>query len=322
MRKEVSSRKKKCLRVGILGTGFGRVHADVYNNMKGVKIAGIFGRSDEKLNELKNGLKVKTTNDIYELINDPSIDLIDVCLPTDIHSKYVTEALKNGKDVFCETPVSYTIDEAEKMKKCAEKYNKKLFVNLFYKFSAPHKYAADMINSNKIGKPLILTAYNKTAPVWGDLGLDKIIMNFMIHNFDFITEIMAEPIEVSASGFEFGTRSHAVSSLIFKNGFATIESSSIMPEGYPFSLGFDLICENGAITYKGQYGEDSFEGTILYKVKNQPKEISLEENDELNEAIKHVLNCIRENKQSPIISIEHAIKSLKIASIVSKSIKK
>lgn len=131
------------LRVGILGTGFGKVHADIYRNLKGVEIAGIFGRTPETLNQLKEKLNVRVTTDANELINDPSIDFIDVCLPTTVHKEYVIQALKQKKHVFCETPISYSLEEAEEMRRHARESGKELLVDLFYKFSDPHRIAIE-----------------------------------------------------------------------------------------------------------------------------------------------------------------------------------
>lgn len=77
------------IKVGILGTGFGKTHGDFYKKLEGVEIAGIFGRTSEKLDKIKEELKVNVTTNIDELITDPNIDLIDVCLPTSIHKEYV-----------------------------------------------------------------------------------------------------------------------------------------------------------------------------------------------------------------------------------------
>lgn len=312
----------RLIRVGILGTGFGKVHAHIYNKINEVEIAGIFGRNPEKLRELEKKFKVKVTTDINELISDPTIDLIDICLPTSLHAKYVIKALENGKHVYCETPVSYTLEEAEEMKKYAEQYNKKVFVDLFYKFSAPHKYACDIIKSNKFGKPTVVTTYNRTPPIWGDLGLENIVLNFMLHNYDFLTEIMGMPEAVMTKGIGQDKKAHIISTLNYRNGFASVESSSLMPKEFPFSIGFSVICESGAITYEGQFGENTVEKTVVYHENGEVEEVSFSPTDEYEEAIKHVISCIKNNSLSSCISIDEAIKSLKIAIAAHESLKK
>ena len=306
------------IKVGVLGTGFGKTHADIYKKLEGVEIAGVFGRRPEKLEKIKEELKVNVTTDIDELITDPSIDLIDVCLPTSIHKEYVIKSLKNDKHVFCETPVCYTLEEAEEMKKCAEEYNKKLFVDLFFKFSDPHRFAIEKIKSNSLGKPLVVTAYQKTPPHWGDMNLNRIVQEFMLHNFDFITEIMGEPIEITANGIET-KNSHVFANLKYEDGVASVESSTMLPGKFPFSIGFNIICESGAITFDGKFGEVTEQKTVVFK-DCEVEEINLPSNDDYEEAIKYVIDNISDGKSSSIISIDEAIKSLKIVLKIKKSL--
>lgn len=306
------------IKVGILGTGFGKLHADIYSKLKDVEIVGIFGRRPEKLNQIKEELRINVTTNIDELINNPDIDLIDVCLPTSIHKEYVIKSLKNNKHVFCETPVSYTLEEAIEMKKCSEKYNRKLFIDLFFKFSAPHIVAIETVKSNSLGKPLVVTAYQKTPPHWGNMDLDKIVQDFMLHNFDFITEIKGMPREVTANGFETNN-SHVFSTLKYEDGLASVESSTMLPGKFPFNMGFNIICESGTITFDGKYGENIDQKFVIYR-NDKMEEINLPSSDDYEETIKHVINHIEDNKAGSIISIDEAIKSLKIVLATKKSL--
>ena len=88
------------IKVGILGTGFGETHLDLYSKIEGFEVVSIFGRNQDKLKELGEKYSVATTNDITEIIENPGIDMIDICLPTELHSKWAIEGLKNGKHIF------------------------------------------------------------------------------------------------------------------------------------------------------------------------------------------------------------------------------
>lgn len=309
------------IKVGVLGTGFGKVHTKILSKISDVEIKGVFGKNIEKLNEIRNELGVYVTTDINELILDSSIDLIDICLPTKLHKKYIIESLKNGKHVLCETPVTYSVKEAEEIREYAMKYNKLVFVDLFYKFSAPHRFACEKIKSKDLGKPVSVTAYNRTPAIWGDLGMENIIMNFMIHNFDFVTEILGDPKMTMANGVGDIAKAHVNAMLEFENGFSVIESSSMMPNGFPFSIGFNVICEHGAITYNAQFSKQTTENLVLYQNDNTKENIELDSIDEYEEVIKHVIECVVNNTVSTYFSIDEAIKSLEIAEAVRDSFK-
>lgn len=306
------------IKVGILGTGFGKTHANIYSKLKNVKIEGVFGRTEEKLKKLGDELGVFVTNNIDDIIKNPDINLIDVCLPTNVHKKYVVKSLENGKDVFCETPICYTLEEAEVMKSCAEKNNKKIFVDLFFKFSDPHRIAIELIKTKSLGKPLTITAYQKTPPHWGNMDLDKIVQDFMLHNFDFITEIKGMPQSLVANGY-YNNNSHICSTLEYEDGLASVESSTLLPGKFPFNIGFTIICEHGTIYFDGKYGEKTKQEMKIYK-NEEIKEVTLPSNDDYEEAIKHVISHIEKNKNSSIISIDEAIKSLNIVLAIKESL--
>jgi predicted dehydrogenase len=308
------------MKVGILGIGFGKVHAGIYTRLPNVEIAGIFGRTPQKLQEVHDEFKIPVTTEIDDLITDPTIDMIDVCLPTALHKEYVVKALQHQKHVFCETPVTYTIEDAEEMKQAAEQCQKRVFVNLFLKFSDPHKYAFDTIQAANLGKPLVVTAYQKTPPHWGNMNMNQLVQDFMLHNFDFVTELLGRPQEVAANGIAT-ENSHVVSTLKYPEGLSVIESSTLLPWKFPFGLGFTVVCASGTITFEGLFGEETVQRLMLY-TNESAEAIALPAHDEYEEALKHVVACIEDNTPRSPLSIDAAIESLRIVVATKESLQK
>ena len=58
---------------------------------------------------------LKWTTDIEEMIADPEVDIIDISLPNNLHRPVVTKALLAGKAVYCEKPLSGTLEDALSM---------------------------------------------------------------------------------------------------------------------------------------------------------------------------------------------------------------
>lgn len=71
-----------------------------------------------------------TTNNYQELLSDPEIDLIAVSTQHNSHAKFVIEALKVGKNVYCEKPLCLTLDELTAIKEAYEQSEGELFVGL------------------------------------------------------------------------------------------------------------------------------------------------------------------------------------------------
>ena len=62
--------------------------------------------------------------DFRDILNDPSIDMVCIATPDHWHAYIAVEAMKHGKDVYCEKPVTFTIDEARKVIAAEKKYGR------------------------------------------------------------------------------------------------------------------------------------------------------------------------------------------------------
>ena len=82
------------MNIAILGTGFGKEHARIFCQEKMVDKIIIWGRNPEKLAEIRNELDVQTTTNMDDILGDPTIELVDVCLPANVHAEYAIKALR------------------------------------------------------------------------------------------------------------------------------------------------------------------------------------------------------------------------------------
>ena len=79
------------------------------------------------------------------------------------------------------------------MKKAQEEYGKHVFVNQFIKFELPFQYLFELIKNGELGSLKALHINRKTPTLWGDLSLDRITTDLMIHDFDFVTWLLGSP---------------------------------------------------------------------------------------------------------------------------------
>jgi predicted dehydrogenase len=103
------------MKIGLLGTGFGVAHARIYHRHPQVDDVVVFGRTPAKLDTIESELGFATTTDIARIYDDPTIDLVDVCLPTPLHADHVIRALQAGKHVLCELPLAATVADARRV---------------------------------------------------------------------------------------------------------------------------------------------------------------------------------------------------------------
>ena len=124
------------VRVGIAGIGFmGMIHYLAYEKVPGVKVVALASRDEAKLagdwtsiqgnfgprgsHMDLSGLKKHRRFD--DLIADPKVDLIDICLPTEFHAPGTQQALAAGKHVFVEKPIALTAADADACLAAAKK---------------------------------------------------------------------------------------------------------------------------------------------------------------------------------------------------------
>ena len=299
------------IKVGILGTGFGKEHAKIYQKMDNVQIVKIFGRNRDKLNSIESEFSIKTTDKIEDILTDDTIDLVDICLPTTMHKAYVIKALENDKHVFCETPISYDVSEIEQMKQAAQIHRKKVFIDLFIKYSYPHRYAIEKAKNQFLGRPISISCYQRTPPNWGDMTIRKLVYDMMIHNLDFISELLGVPIEVDAKGLE-KKNSHVFATLTYKDAIAMVEATSLLSAKAPFQIGFTVVFDKGSIHFAGEYGEEIFEKMTLF-TSEKATSVEIPGRNEYEVLMREVINSVENNTSIPGLSLESAEKALFIA---------
>lgn len=310
------------MKVGILGTGFGAYHASIYKELNNVEVVRVFGRNKEKLNKIKADLGFETTTSIDDIILDEDIDIVDVCLPSSLHREYVIKALKSGKDVLCETPVALSLEDALAIKEVENKYSKRVFVDLFIKFEFPYVYLYDTIASNKYGKLKALHMKRKTSSIWGDLSLNIISTKLMIHELDFITWALGQPKTVFARGVSGKEgQSHVNVNMSYEDSIVEIQCSSMMPDHYPFAVGYEAIFEEGTIEFFENDYYNKNEKALVVFTKEGRKEIEIPDENCFKKSLQHAIDCCESGRES-IIGINEAIKSLEVALQVQKIISK
>ncbi|NTU21011.1 Gfo/Idh/MocA family oxidoreductase [Brevibacillus sp. HB1.2] len=309
------------MNIAVLGTGFGAYHAHLLKKMNGVDRLVVFGRNESKLQKLKEELHVEITKHMDEIMCDPTIDVVDICLPSQLHRQFAVEALENGKHVFCETPVCYTLDDALAMKHARDQSGKKLLVNQFIKFDPAYAYLRSAQTENKYGQLLSLSLKRETAPLWGDLGLSSITTNLMIHELDFVTWLFGRNANMSAWGTESSDKKQSIvhSHFHYPDAHAEIVASSQMPTSYPFTVGYEAYFEKAKLVFQEADSHGQTE-TFLWEYTSSGKnELVLEPVNPYEESLRHAIQCFADHTQS-IIDVDHAVESLELALALQKQL--
>lgn len=100
----------KTITIGMLGAGRGaQLHMEGYKRVHGVDIRykWIFARRREQLLDAQEcyGFE-RITTDYSDILEDPEVDVIDICTPPYMHANEAVLALSHGKHVICEKPLT------------------------------------------------------------------------------------------------------------------------------------------------------------------------------------------------------------------------
>ena len=151
----------KPIGIGVIGTGFmGKAHSIAYSASASVFGIGlrpnleiVCDLSPERANQRATDLGFSRHTDKWQdVVNDPRVDLISVCTPNNTHSEISIAALEKGKHVWCEKPMSSSLEDSQIMAKVAEKSNSKTIVGYNYTKNPVVIHARKIIEKGTIGR--------------------------------------------------------------------------------------------------------------------------------------------------------------------------
>jgi UDP-N-acetylglucosamine 3-dehydrogenase len=206
----------------------------------------VFSRNQERAEAVARICGAKSVNDAFALLDDPTIDAIDVCVPSANHRGFVVGALERGKHVFCETPFALQLRDAEIMIEAVRRSSHILWVGLLIRSIAQHEHVYRAAASGQLGKILSVTAYRlgsylRSAGLGRKEHYTDPTTELMTIDFDFAGWLLGPPNSISATAVKMESDSPGQVSAIldYDSGCsATVVASWIMPEGFPFSVGF------------------------------------------------------------------------------------
>jgi predicted dehydrogenase len=98
------------VRVGLVGAGFvARIHAEAYQHVRGVdvELCWVTARRTERARSFAQEFQVReVADDVRRILDDPAIDVVDLCVPNAVHASLGLEAARAGKHVIIEKPLT------------------------------------------------------------------------------------------------------------------------------------------------------------------------------------------------------------------------
>ncbi len=309
------------MRIGILGAGdMGQTHAGVYAAMPDVEIAGIVGRSRERVERVAAEVNAPALTDPWTILDDDSVEAIDVTYPSALHREWAVAALERGKHVFCETPMALSLEDAGAMIDAAHEYGKILMPAQVHRFGIEAAFIHDEVASGKLGRPLAAYA-GSLSPSYGS-GVKRPVdlyggpmLDLLIHPFDTLNWLLGMPEVVAGTGLvgPSGDIDHAFVTLDFANASGLVEGSAMMPDSFPFTISLRVLCEQGALETSIRLGPVEEISLVRYPPNGEPEAITLEGGNPYANECRYFVRCLQGEADPVVVSPEGERDALRVA---------
>jgi predicted dehydrogenase len=114
--------------------------------------ANVLGDNVEKV-EKSQGKKPDSYKDYRKILDQKDIDAVMIATPDHWHTKIAVEAMKAGKDVYCEKPLTLTIDEGKLIEKVVKETGRVFQVGTMQRTESDQRFlqAIALIRNGRIG---------------------------------------------------------------------------------------------------------------------------------------------------------------------------
>lgn len=200
----------KELGVGLVGlAGIARTHIPGWEASPHAEIRGACDINQNVLESWGNTHRVsQLTTETNELLSNPDIDIVDLCVPNHQHAPLAIAALEAGKHVLCEKPLSPTTEDIKRMIEARDKSGKLLMTAQHFRFHGAAQaikkktssgslgdiYHARVWQLRRTGIPSKSSFVNKESSGGGAL------IDIGVHALDLALWLMGNPQPLSVSG--------------------------------------------------------------------------------------------------------------------------
>jgi predicted dehydrogenase len=210
------------LKIGLFGVGhLGKFHLNNWKEIEGVELVGFYDPNDETAKEVTAKYGLKRFSKAAELLD--KIDAADIVAPTDFHFELCEAAIKKGKHVFVEKPLTHTIETGKQIVEMVKEAGVKLQVGHVERFN-PAYLAVKEMNLN----PMFIEVHRLSQ--FNPRGTEvSVILDLMIHDIDIILSLVKSDIKnISASGVAVMTDTPDIANvrMEFNNGCVVNLTSS------------------------------------------------------------------------------------------------
>lgn len=311
-------------KVAIIGAGvWAQNHLTGWRARDDAQVVSVVRSSEERARETAERWGVaEWSGDYKAVIARPDIDIVDICLPHDMHAGVACEALEAGKHVVLEKPVAATLEEAKLLAETARRADRRVMVSENWVYAWVVQKAKAAIEKGEIGEPFLVrgTMEMDVRPSFKNLAWrhDAVkmgggaLIDGHIHAISAARYLMGEISEVAAV-----VKNHHF------DGIAPLEDTSALLCRFASGATGTLVCSWTAQRHRphtefvilGDRGTIEFDTHERYfrttRGTQRTEEVNLAASRGFVEQIAHFMECVTRGTD-PITSPQEQIGSLEV----------
>ena len=247
------------IKVGLIGCGFmGGMHSACYAALAGlgVKVTAVADVRRDYAENLANGAEIYATG--MELIEKADVDVVDVCLPTNLHAAHAVAAMKAGKNVFVEKPIAFKDEDMELILATEKETGAKVQVGQVIRQWTEYVWLKKAVDAGTFGKiQHAMFRRLSSRPEWAWEGwlhqVDKsggVAVDMHVHDVDFVRYIMGEPDVVKAHAHRDADGVIQQINAVYGYGdkvSVAVESGWDYPASFPFTADFRVKFDKATV---------------------------------------------------------------------------
>lgn len=198
---------KEKIRLGVIGSGdFAHYHLEGIKRIHNAEAVAVCDTNLEKAKAVAEKFRIESVySDYNELLARDDIDAVTLPLPDQVHKEVAVAALRAGKHVLCEKPMSLDLDECKEMIRVAKECGKELMVGQVGRYTPAFVAVKRMVEEGVIGELFMIESeYAHDYSAIGGTGGWRVtperepIIGGGCHAVDLVRMIAGNPIEVFA----------------------------------------------------------------------------------------------------------------------------
>jgi predicted dehydrogenase len=338
-----SSVPERKVNVAVVGLGFmGLTHIKAYRQIEAARLvavcdavrlpvdgvlAGVSGNI-AGADAIKLAPEVKAYRGLDELLANPEVDLVDLCVPTSLHVPQAVAALKAGRHVICEKPLARNAAQAREIAQAARSAKGYFMPAMCIRFWPEWVWVKRVVEENTYGKVLAASFRRVSEPPgWSRDSYFKgdqsggALLDLHIHDSDFVQFVFGRPLSVFSSGVTLfsGAVDHVVTQYKVKCGAAVYaEGSWIMSQGHGFNMAYTVNFEKATVDYDLQRGPEALKVFVEGK---GAQVVKCEGTDGYVGELRHMVDSIVKGQPPTVVTAEDGLSAVEICEAEEKSVK-